>query len=107
MIQKLLTDYLPAGYTAYSLIVSYATMASGNGNIPLKGSLAMSLRMIEKFKAMGGKLYTSTPVKRIVTKGNKASGIELEDGTVVSADEVITAVDTRFLFGNLLGRIGY
>ena len=102
VIQKLLTDYLPADYTAYSLIVSYATMASGNGNIPLKGSLAMSLRMIEKFKAMGGKLYTSTPVKKILTDGRKSTGIELEDGTVVSADEVISAVDTRFLFGNLL-----
>ena len=102
VIHKLMTDYLPAGYTAYSLIISYATMASGNGNIPLKGSLAMSLRMADKFKAMGGKLHTATPVKKIVTKGRKAAGIELEDGSFVAADEVISAVDTSFLFGHLI-----
>jgi len=58
LLQKLMQDYLPADYTAYSFLVSYATMASGNGNIPLNGSLAMSNRIVQKFKDMGGKLFT-------------------------------------------------
>ena len=105
LIQKLMTDYLPADYTAYSLLVSYATMASGNGNIPLKGSLAMSLRIVERFKQMGGILHTNADVKRIVIEGRRATGIELRDGTIVRADAVISAVDTSFLFGKLIDKI--
>lgn len=103
-MQKLMSDYLPADYTAYSFLVSYATMASGNGNIPLKGSLAMSLRIAQKFKDFGGVLHTNTPVKRIIIEKKKASGVELEDGTIVKADEVISAVDVDFLYGKLIDR---
>lgn len=104
VIRKLMCDYLPGDYTAYSLIVSYATMASGNGNIPLEGSLAMTLRIVKRFKEMGGVLHTNTPVKRIVIEGKKAKGIELMDGTMVEGDEVISAVDTDLLFGKFIDR---
>lgn len=104
VIQKLMKDYLPADYTAYFFLVSYATVASGNGNIPAKGSLAMAMRIVEKFKELGGVLHTGTGVKRILIKNKKAFGIELEDGTFAAADEVISAVDIDFLFGNLIDR---
>ncbi len=101
-LQKLMTDYLPPEYTAYSLMVSYATMVSGNGNIPLKGSLAMSLRIAQKFKDMGGRFYTDTSVAKIMIEGRKCVGIELADKTQVKADYVISAVDTSFLYGRLI-----
>ena len=104
VIRKLMTDYLPAQYTAYSLLVSYGTMTRGNGKIPLKGSLAMTDRMVDRFKELGGILHTKTPVKEIVITGKKAEGIRLEDGTLVKADYVISAVDTDFLYGGLIDR---
>ncbi len=104
LLRKMMTDYLPADYTAYSLLVSYATMTSGNGKIPLKGSLAMSLRMADRFKDMGGVLHTSAPVKEIIIKNGRSEGIRLEDGTMVEADYCISAVDTGFLFGKLIDR---
>jgi len=104
VIRKMMSDYLPGEYTAYSLIVSYATMTSGNGNIPMKGSLAMSLRLAERFKEMGGVIHTATPVSEIVIKGKKTEGIKLEDGSFIPADFVISAVDTDFLFGRLIDR---
>ena len=104
VIKKLMQDYLPADYTAYSFLVSYATMARGNGDIPLKGSLAMSLRIVQKFKDMGGILHTNTPVRKIIIEKKKATGIELEDGTVVKADEVISALDFSFLYDKLIDR---
>ncbi|MBP5473113.1 MAG: NAD(P)/FAD-dependent oxidoreductase, partial [Lachnospiraceae bacterium] len=104
VIRKLMTDYLPEEYTAYSLLVSYATMTSGNGNIPMKGSLAMSMRIAGRFKEMGGVIHTCAGVKEIIVKGKRTEGIKLEDGTVVKADHVISAVDTDFLFGRLIDR---
>ncbi len=104
LLKKLMTDYLPANYTAYSFLVSYATMTSGNGNIPIGGSLAMTNRIIEKYKSMGGELYIDTPVKRILVENGTAKGIELESGKKVMADEVISAVDLSFLFGELIDK---
>ncbi len=104
VMRKLMSDYLPADYTAYSFLVSYATMTSGNGKIPLKGSLAMSLRIANKFKEMGGVLHLNTPVKKIVIQDGAATGIELGNGKLVRADKVISAVDTNFLFGKLIDR---
>lgn len=104
ILRKLMTDYLPADYTAYSFLVSYATITSGNGEIPIGGSLAMTNRIVERFKEMSGKLFTSAPVKSIIVEGGTAKGIELESGEKVTADEVISAVDTSFLFGRLLDK---
>ncbi len=104
VLKKLMTDYLPPEYTAYSFLVSYATMASGNGNIPLKGSLAMTLRIVSRFREMGGVLHNGAAVKRILIEGKRAAGIELENGQTVKADMVISAVDTDFLFGKLIDR---
>ena len=56
-MQKMICDYLPKEYAAYSFLVSYATMADGNGNIPMGASLQMSLRMEKRFKDLGGKIY--------------------------------------------------
>lgn len=55
--QRLMCDYLPKSYCTYSFLVSYATMADGNGNIPLGASLQMSLRMEKRFKELGGKIF--------------------------------------------------
>ena len=102
LLKKLMTDYLPANYTAYSFLVSYATMTSGNGNIPIGGSLAMTNRIVERFKSMGGELHTNTPAKRIIIENGTAKGIELENSEKVMADEVISAVDASFLFNRLI-----
>lgn len=104
VIRRMMSDYLPEEYTAYSLLVSYGTMTSGNGRIPMKGSLAMSLRMAARFREMGGVLHTSASVSEIVIDKKRATGIRLADGSFVSADHVISAVDTDLLFGKLIDR---
>ena len=102
-LQTLFTDYLPKEYVAYSFLVSYATIASGNGESPKGGSLAMANRMVKRFQKLGGKLYCSTPVVRILIENKKAVGIETEEKKV-SADYVISAVDTMEMFDHLLGK---
>ncbi len=104
LMKALLRDYMPAEYTAYSLVVSYATMTSGNGEVPLGGSLAMTNRIIERFRNMGGKLFTNAPVRNIIVENSTAKGIELESGEKVYADEIISAVDTSLLFGRFLDK---
>ncbi len=102
LLQKMVCDYLPKSYTAYSFLVSYATMADGNGNIPMGASLQMSLRMEKRFKELGGKICYNKGAEKIVVEKKMATGVRFQDGTFAEADYVIPTVDTHLLFGKLL-----
>ena len=102
LLRTMMSDYLCYNYTAYSFLVSYATMASGNGRIPVGGSLAMTNRIVDRFKELGGELHLNTPVEKILVRKNRAVGVVLKGGEEVLADEVISAVDAAHLFGKLL-----
>ena len=104
LLRMMLGEYMPKEYTAYSFLVSYATMASGNGEVPIGGSLAMSNRIVERFTGLGGRLHLNAPVKRVLLEGKNAAGIELESGECCRADYVVSAVDTSELFTRLVGR---
>ncbi|MCM1258508.1 MAG: NAD(P)/FAD-dependent oxidoreductase, partial [Roseburia sp.] len=103
-LKALFTDYMPKDYVASSYLVSYATMVSGNGEIPAGGSLAMTNRMVKRFRNLGGKLYCNVPVSRILIKDKKAVGIETADKKQILADYVISAVDTMEMFDRLMGK---
>lgn len=104
LLKVLFTDYMPKEYVASSFLVSYATIASGNGEIPLGGSLAMVNRIVDKLRQLGGKLYCNSPVSRILIENRKATGIELADQKRVMADYVISATDTMEMFDHLIGK---
>lgn len=104
LLQHMMCDYLPKSYCTYSFLVSYATMADGNGNIPMGASLQMSLRMEKKFKDMGGRICYNKAVKKINIAKKQATGIELEDGTFIDGDYIIPTVDTYLLFDKFLSK---
>lgn len=104
LLKALFTDYMPKEYVASSFLVSYGTMVSGNGEIPLGGSLAMVNRMIDRLRQLGGKLYCSSPVARVLIENKSAVGIELQDQKRVMADYVISAADTMEMFSHLIGK---
>ena len=102
LIQRAIMDYMPPGYQAYAFLVSYGTVTGGNGDIPKGGSLAVSLRIAEKYKEYGGVLRTNTGVEAVLLNGKRAEGILLENGNSVEADYVICACDTDYTFRKLL-----
>lgn len=103
LLKLLFTDYLPKDYQASSFIVSYASIVSGNGEIPKGGSLEMTNRIVERYKSLGGVLHLNSPVEKIIVSGKKAVGIKLESGSEIKAEYVISAVDTAEMFYKLLG----
>lgn len=104
LLQKMICDYLPKEYCAYSFLVSYATMADGNGNIPMGASLQLSLRMEKKYKELGGRICYNMGVEKIELEKKTATGLRLQDGTFVAADYIIPTVDTHLLFGKFLSK---
>lgn len=105
LIRRAIVDYMPLGYQAYAFLVSYATITSGNGDIPRGGSLAMAMRIADKYKEMGGILHTNADVEKILLNGSHAEGILLKDGKKVEADYVICACDTDYTFHSLLPEV--
>ena len=104
LLQRLITDYLPKEYIASSFIASFATVVSGNGELPAGGSLAMTNRMIDRYKKLGGLIHTGISAEKVKINDNKADGIILSDGTFDLADYVICATDTAEAFGKLIGK---
>lgn len=102
ILRHMFTEYLPGCYTAYSFFVAYASMCDGNGDVPMGGSLKMVRRIIDKYVSLGGVLKTNSKVEQIIIKDGKATGIKLSDKEEVSADYIISAVDPKVLFGNLI-----
>ena len=102
LIRRAIVDYMPSGYQAYAFLVSYGTVTGGNGDIPRGGSLAMALRIAEKYKEYGGVIHTGAGVDTILLSGRKAEGVLLDSGKKVNADYVICACDTDYTFRKLL-----
>lgn len=102
LLKKAFATVMPNYYSAYTLIFTLATVVSGNGDIPVGGSLAMANRIRKKFESLGGKVVTGVKVEEIVVKDNLASGIRLQDGTEVKSDYVIAACDVKYTFDTLL-----
>ncbi len=56
----------------------------------------ISQAMAKVFEEEGGRLRLNTKVKRLVNEGKSVKGIELEDGTMINADEVIVNADFSY-----------
>ena len=100
-IQHLLRSIIGDDYSALSMIATLATFNIGDGGYPEGGSLAMAERMVKTFKALGGKLLLNTAVKKVNINQNAATGVTLENGTVLEADAVIVAAETIAALGRL------
>lgn len=102
LLKMLIGGYMLSSYPAFSLLVSYATISSGNGGVPMGGSLAAVMRMKKRFEELGGKVFTGTGVEKINIENGHASGITLENGDIVAADYIVPSCDTDITFGKLM-----
>ena len=89
--------------SALYMIGMYMSYHTGGAWYPKGGYQSMSNAFADRFKEFGGSLRIKTRVKKILVDGNRAIGVELEDGEKISASRVISNVDTKKTFLNLLG----
>ena len=87
------STYGEAGFSALAFLLMLAWFGQKNAGYPIGGSLPFAMRMAERFKALGGRLSLGKKVVRIRVENNAATGLELEDGSLVAADIVISAAD--------------
>ena len=60
--------------------------------------------LVDRFKQQGGELRMKSGVKRILVENGKARGVELEDGTRIEAEQVLSSAgwtETQRMCGNV------
>jgi phytoene dehydrogenase-like protein len=77
---------------------------TGEAPICVGGSQQLAEGLRRAVEAHGGIVRASTPVKRIIVNGGRASGVELADGdTIRAAKAVITNVEPKKSFLRMVG----
>jgi phytoene dehydrogenase-like protein len=91
--------------TAYVLLHHYMGEIDGAfraWGIPKGGTGGISNAIGSAARALGAEIRTEAPVARILTRGGRATGVVLDDGEEIAARAVLSSVDSRRTFLDLL-----
>src|SRR5215217_4757882 len=91
--------------TAYVLLHHYMGEIDGAfraWGIPKGGTGGVSNAIASAARSLGAEIRTEAPVARIVVKNGRATGVALESGEEVEADDVLSSVDSRRTFLGLV-----
>ncbi len=97
-----ITHAQPGDGNLYSMLFSYANVATGNGGIPLGGSKPAVERMKDNFLSLGGTLKLNTTVSHAIVENGKCLGVMLDNGEKYYADYVVSALDANYALNHLL-----
>jgi phytoene dehydrogenase-like protein len=91
--------------TAYVLLHHYMGEIDGAfraWGIPKGGTGGISNAIAGAARANGAEIRTEAPVARIATRGGRATGVILESGEEIAADAVLSSLDVRRTFIDLV-----
>ena len=91
--------------TAYVLLHHYMGEIDGAfraWGIPKGGTGGVSYAIARAAQALGAEIRTEAPVARILTRGDKATGVVLADGEEIEASVVLSSADAKVTFLDLL-----
>jgi phytoene dehydrogenase-like protein len=91
--------------TAYVLLHHYMGEIDGAfraWGIPKGGTGGVSYAIARAAQALGAEIRTEAPVARIIVKNGKATGVALESGEEIEASVVLSSVDAKVTFIDLL-----
>ncbi len=66
------------------------------------GTGAIVSGMGKLFSELGGRISLNTSVQEILVNGRKVTGVRLQDGTVLPADEIVSNADVAYTYRNLI-----
>lgn len=103
LIRYMLTNlFVYPDFSCVAIFFFLAGMHLNAAGYPQGSSLNFMRTIEQRFLELGGKINYRKKVKRIIIENDHATGIALEDGTIVSADIVISAADGHATLFDLL-----
>jgi phytoene dehydrogenase-like protein len=85
-----------------ALVTTLAAMNTKSAGYPMGGSLEWIRSVERRYLGLGGKIRYKARVKKITETNGKATGIELEDGSRISADYIVSAADMKTTLYSML-----
>lgn len=92
-LQQAINELWFPEFSILFLFFIFAYLEKKNAGYPLGGSMPMSEKLEKRFINLGGEIHYKKRVVKIITENNTATGIQLEDGTIINGDIVISAAD--------------
>ena len=86
---------VPGDGNLYSTLYAYGTVALGNGGVLKGGSPALTNNLVKSYEEVGGTIHYNSPVERIIIEKHRATGIQLKNGEIKTADCIISACDVN------------
>jgi len=93
LIRKAFKEMWMPEFSIFFMLFTFAYLHNKNAGYPIGGSMPMSKALERRYRDLGGIINYSKRVEKILTEGNKATGIRLQDGTEQYASRVISAAD--------------
>jgi phytoene dehydrogenase-like protein len=95
---------LPTDASAGEFIQCFRQVANSRSSAyPIGGCIAIPLAYAKLIEQNGGELMLNAKVKKINVENDKATSIELEDGTTYESDIIISNADIQNTVSNLVG----
>lgn len=102
-LREAIASFMPEGeYSASSVIFPLGTFTAGQSSIPIGGSKALAMRMVERYLSLGGTIEASCEVVDLDIEGAAVQRIKCKSGKSFEADYVIAACDAQVLYERLL-----
>lgn len=89
--------------SAVAVLFMLAWMSRRNAGYPIGGSKATISPIVDRFRALGGRLRLGAKVETILVENDTAVGVRLEGGETIKAGCVICAADGHATIYDLLG----
>lgn len=89
-------------FSMMAFVLTAANFCAGNADLPKGGSMPTAQRMLKRFKELGGTFIPGVKVAKINTYKNLILSVEDEAGKLYEADEYISTIDPKMLFGKLI-----
>lgn len=95
---------VPASEASVALHASIMAHYFDGGWYPKGGARAIPKAFIRQLRAHGGSIQVGAPVHRVLIREGRAVGVELEDGTNISAPVVVSNAEPSVTWGKLVPR---
>lgn len=86
-------DYgLPPGEASFLMHAMVAKHYIAGGNYPVGGSWQIANKIIPVIQQTGGEVFTYAGVEQVVIENNKATGVQLKNGDIIKADQIVSNI---------------
>lgn len=102
LLKRVITGFIEKPYSSLGLMFAYATFSGRNGGVIDGGSIKVAQNLTNRFKSLGGRIYTKAQVEKVNIDNGEIKSITLVDGKILSSNYYVFATDVETTYYKLL-----